>query len=217
MAVNCGVPYGLCAVRVTELDEDGNAEGDFAVTRNPITVGFNPNIDQGQSFISRNGCGCAIARIRSNDVFNWFESVVRPGHAQPRARDAADRRRDADHAGRLDHRRERGSALECEENPSTAAFEMWAQHFVGSGADAIHGFVHSVFPAVAGRGATTRLRRASPARTSPGSPRRTCCGVRPVRRRPARWSGRDRVGLLQGRRYAARSYGLRRGQRRHPR
>jgi hypothetical protein len=39
-----------------------------------------------------------------------------------------------------------GSALECEEDPATVGFEMWAQHYVGSGRDSIHGFVHWAFP-----------------------------------------------------------------------
>ena len=73
MAVNCGVPYGLCEIRVTLLDDEGNADDDFAVSRNPITVGFNPNIDQGTDVTSRNGCGCAVAKIKAQPVFNWFE------------------------------------------------------------------------------------------------------------------------------------------------
>jgi len=145
MAVNCGVPYGLCAVRVTELDSEGNAEGDFAVSRNPITVGFNPNIDQGQQFISRNGCGCAIARIRSNDVFNWFELSFGQDALMPELESLL-----VDELPILDGADVVGvngvSALECDEEAVTVAFEMWAQHYVGSGRDSIHRFVHWVFP-----------------------------------------------------------------------
>ena len=145
MAVNCGVPYGLCAVRVTELDSEGNAEGSFAVSRNPITVGFNPNIDQGQQFISRNGCGCAIARIRSNDVFNWFELSFGQDALMPELESLL-----IDELPILDGADIVGvngvSALECDEEPPTVGFEMWAQHYVGSGRDSIHRFVHWVFP-----------------------------------------------------------------------
>lgn len=145
MAVNCGVAYGLCAVRVTQLDSEGNAEGSFAVSRNPVTVGFNPNVDQGQQFISRNGCGCAIARIRSNDVFNWFELSFAQEALQPELESLL-----ADELPILDGADIVGvngqSSLECDEDPPTAGFEMWAQHFVGSGRDSIHRFVHWVFP-----------------------------------------------------------------------
>lgn len=145
MAVNCGVPYGLCAVRVTELDEEGNAEGSFVTSRNPITVGFNPNIDQGQVFVSRNGCGCAIARIRSNDVFNWFELSFGKDVLEPELESLLTG--DTPILDGADIVGVNGlSALECEEEAPTVAFEMWAQHFVGSSRDGIHPYVHWQFP-----------------------------------------------------------------------
>jgi len=146
MAVNCGVAYGLCAARVTELDDEGNAEGSFAVSRNPVSVAFNPNIEQGTQFISRNGCGCAIARIRSNDVFNWFELTFAQEALQPELEtllvDGETPILDgADIVGANG-----GSQLDCDEDPRTVGFEMWARHYVGSGQDSIHRFVHWVFP-----------------------------------------------------------------------
>lgn len=146
MAVNCGVPYGLCAVRVTELDEDGNAEGNFAVTRNPITVGFNPNIDQGQQFISRNGCGCAIARIRSNDTFNWFDLSLGQDMLNPELESLLTDEAPIIGDGGSIVGVNGSSALDCDELPPTVGFEMWAEHRVGSGQDAAHGYVHWVFP-----------------------------------------------------------------------
>lgn len=145
MAVSCGVPYGLCAVRVTELDEDGNAEGSYAVTRNPITVGFNPNIDQGQQFISRNGCGCAIARIRSNDVFNWFELTFGQDMLNPELETLLSGDTPIEQGGSIIGVNG-SSALDCDDVAPTVGFEMWAQHYVGSGPDGTHPLVHWVFP-----------------------------------------------------------------------
>lgn len=145
MAVNCGVAYGICAVRTTELDEFGNAEGSFSVSRNPITVGFNPNIDQGQTFTSRNGCGCSVARIRANDIFNWFEFTFGQDVLMPELESlmiGEDPILDGGDIVGVNGR----SALECDEEPPTVGFEMWARHYVGSGSDSIHPLIHWMFP-----------------------------------------------------------------------
>ncbi len=84
MSVNCGVLYGLCAMRVTELDDDGNAEGSFSVSRNPITVQFNPNIDQGQVFTSRNGCGCSKEPAQVSGGFRQNSATLRKPIPRPK-------------------------------------------------------------------------------------------------------------------------------------
>ena len=76
MAVACGVSFGLCNVRVTRLDENGVAmggAGNTYTTDRGVTLGLSPNIETGNTFNLRNGCGCSISRFKSLDVFNWFE------------------------------------------------------------------------------------------------------------------------------------------------
>ena len=216
MAVNCGVPYGLCAVRVTELDEDGNAEGSFVVTRNPITVGFNPNIDQGQQFVSRNGCGCAIARIRSNDVFNWFELTFGQDMLNPELGVAAERRH-ADRAGWLDHRRQRQL-----ERSTATTWPRRSRSRCGRSTTSAQGPTASTRTCT-GCSRASRWQRGNNtveegiARTNLTGFSQTnlLWGIGPVQRRAARRSGRDRVGVLEGRRLPAGGNRLRRARHRH--
>jgi hypothetical protein len=143
--MNCGVPYGLCAIRVTRLDSDGNADDDYAVSRRPVTVGFNPNIDQGTDVTARDGCGCATAQIKGRPVFNWFEFAFGKDVLEP----AIEAMMTGDTpivAAGLVVGLNGASSLECDEDPTYVGFEFWAKHYVGSSPDATYKLVHWVFP-----------------------------------------------------------------------
>ena len=74
MAVNCGVSFGLCRVRVTRVDSNGNViAGNFAyVTDAALSVSVTPNIETGTAISVRNGCG-EDPSFKFPDTFNWFE------------------------------------------------------------------------------------------------------------------------------------------------
>ena len=78
MAFNCGVSFGACLVRITRVDENGNviAGDNTYVTDKPISISVNPNIETGQRFSVRNGCGCSISRRKFPDTFNWWELTL---------------------------------------------------------------------------------------------------------------------------------------------
>jgi hypothetical protein len=143
--MNCGVPYGLCAIRVTRLDADGNADNDNVVSRHPVTVGFNPNIDQGTDITARDGCGCNTASIKGRPVFNWFEFTFGKDVLEP-AMEAMMTGDTPITAGGLVVGINGASALDCDDEPTFVAFEFWAKHYVGSSQDATYKFVHWVFP-----------------------------------------------------------------------
>lgn len=148
MAVNCGVSFGLCAMRVTQLDALGNVVGGAGtgyVSDKAVSIGVTPNIETGNSFSRRNGCGCSLARFKSNDVFNWWEFSFEDGALEPQMvalmlglETIVD---GADVVGVAF-----ATALECSDDPPAVALEFWTQHISGGGLDGLHPYVHWVFP-----------------------------------------------------------------------
>jgi hypothetical protein len=147
MAVNCGVSFGLCAVRVTRVDAAGNviAGSNAYVTDKPLSLSLTPNIETGNSFSVRNGCGCSIARFKAPDTFNWFEFTFVQAALEPEmqafllgAETIVD---GADVVGLAFP-----LALECDEDEPAVALEFWTQHVVGSGQDGTYPWFHWVFP-----------------------------------------------------------------------
>jgi hypothetical protein len=148
MAVNCGVSFGLCVVRVTKVDGAGNVVAppdNNYITDKPISITLTPNIETGNTFSLRNGCGCSIARFKANDIFNWFEFTFASGALEPEMQAmmlGADPITDTGDVVGLAFQ----GSLECDEDEPAVALEFWTKHIVGSGQDGIHPFVHWVFP-----------------------------------------------------------------------
>lgn len=148
MAVNCGVSFGICAVRLTKVDVTGAVVAgpdNSYVSDKPISIGLRPNYEEGQTFSLRNGCGCSIARFKATDTFNWWEFTFQMGALEaemlammlgtPTITDGADVVGQA-FVG----------ALDCADDEPAVALEFWSQHIVGSGQDALHPYIHWVFP-----------------------------------------------------------------------
>jgi hypothetical protein len=147
MAVNCGVSFGVCAVRLTKVDSDGNviAGNNSYVSDKALSVAVNPNIEAGNTFSVRNGCGCSLARFKAPDTFNWFDFVFTEAALEPEmlnfllgTTDIVD---GADVVGlNFD------GALACDVEQPAVGFEFWTQHVVGSAQDAQFPWFHWVFP-----------------------------------------------------------------------
>jgi hypothetical protein len=147
MAFNCGVSFGICAARITRVDENGNviAGANAYVTDKVVTVSATPNIETGNSFSVRNGCGCKIASRKFPDTLNWFEFSFQDAALEPAmiafmlgANTIVDGSDVVGWAG--------VGALACDEASPAVAFEFWTQHVVGSGLDATYPYFHWVFP-----------------------------------------------------------------------
>jgi len=148
MAVNCGVSFGLCRTRVTLLDANGNVSGtadNSYVTDNALSISLTPNIETGNTFSARNGCGCSVARFKANDTFNWFEFTFANTALEPQmmammlgSNTIVD---GADVVGLAFQ-----GSLACDEAEPSVALEFWTKHIVGSGQDATYPWVHWVFP-----------------------------------------------------------------------
>lgn len=148
MAVNCGVSFGICAVRLTMVDVTGavvSAADNSYVTDAQISIAVRPNIEEGQTFSLRNGCGCSIARFKSNDTFNWWEFTFQMGKLEPEMLNmllGSESITDgSDVVGQAF-----AGALDCADDEPAVALEFWTQHVVESGQDSIHPYIHWVFP-----------------------------------------------------------------------
>ena len=147
MAANCGVSFGICALRVTMVDAAGNVlAGDNSyVTDNIISLGLRPNIEEGQTFSTRNGCGCSIARFKANDTFNWFEFTLAQAALEPELMalllGSPTIEDGADVVGQAF-----AGALACDEDEPAVALEFWTKHIVGSGQYGTYPWIHWVFP-----------------------------------------------------------------------
>jgi hypothetical protein len=147
MAVNCGVSFGLCRVRVTRVDSNGNviAGNNAYVTDAALSISVTPNIETGTAISVRNGCGCKISSFKFPDTFNWFELSFVDTTLEPVLEAfllGADTIVDGSDVVGLAY----PSSLACDEDEPAAALEFWTKHIVGSGQDATHPWVHYVFP-----------------------------------------------------------------------
>jgi hypothetical protein len=148
MADVCGVSFGACLVRVTKVDANGNVvAGDNSyVTDSPISIGVNPNIETGQNFSVRNGCGCKIASRKFPDTFNYWDLTLSTAQIEPTLlaflTGSATIEDGADTVGLAF-----ASALDCDEQAPKVAFEFWAENGEGSGLNATYPYWHWVFPA----------------------------------------------------------------------
>jgi hypothetical protein len=148
MAANCGVSFGICRLRVTTVDASGNVIGtadNSYVTDKVTSVSLTPNIETGDTFSQRNGCGCSVARFKANDTFNWFEFAFQNAALEPALMalmlGSPTIEDGADIVGQAF-----SSALACDEDEPAVALEFWTKHIVGSGQDGTYPWIHWVFP-----------------------------------------------------------------------
>lgn len=149
MAVRCGPSFGLCGLRATMLDDLGNVQAgqNSYVTDRQISMAFTPNIDAGNTFSQRNGCGCSLARFKAEDIFNWWEFTFTDGAVEPALEQlmiggTAIPDADGDVIGL-----HFPTALECSVAQPMVAVEFWTQHMNGSKKDSALPYIHWVFPA----------------------------------------------------------------------
>jgi hypothetical protein len=147
MAVNCGPSFGACGARVTLLDEVGNVEAgsNSYVSDKLVSLAFSPNVDTGSTFSLRNGCGCSLARFRSEDVFNWWEFTFTDGALEPELTTLMVGGTTITDSGDVVGQHFPDN-LDCAETRRQVALELWTQHIVGSSKDGTYPYVHWVFP-----------------------------------------------------------------------
>jgi hypothetical protein len=136
-------------MRVTKLDVDGNVlneTGNSYVSDKAVTINFNPNIETGNTFSRRNGCGCSLARFKSKDVFNWWEFTFEDGALEPELEAMMLNEETIVDGTDVVGVAFGGQDLSCEELEQGVALEFWTKHINGSGLDSFHRYIHWVFP-----------------------------------------------------------------------
>jgi hypothetical protein len=143
----CGISFGICTVRITRLDDDGNViAGDNAyVSDKAISIALNPNIEAGNTFSARNGCGCSLARFKTPDTFNWFEFVFTQAALEPQML-AFLLGQTVITDGSTVVGLKFDSTTDCEDQETAVALEFWTEHIVGNAQDATYPWFHWVFP-----------------------------------------------------------------------
>ena len=146
--MNCGVSFGVCRVRITKVDAQGNVAGttdNSYVTDAVTSFSVTPNISEGDTFTQLNGCGCKVASVKAPNVFNHFDLTIQNSKMEPIMQafmlGANTIDEGSDVVGLAFP-----SALECDEDEPAVAIEVWSQHNVGSGQDGLHPWIHWVFP-----------------------------------------------------------------------
>lgn len=148
MAVNCGLSFGICRMRVTKVDGLGNVVAGATnsyTSDKMVQIGVNPNIETGQSFSRRNGCGCSLSRRKSKNIFNWWEFAFEDGALEPEMEalmtGGAAITDGSDVVGLAFP-----GAIACDEDEPAVALEFWTEHDFNGAQDSLLPWVHWVYP-----------------------------------------------------------------------
>lgn len=150
MAAPCGVPLGLCAMRITRLDETGavSSETDNAfVTTELISLQLTPNVEAGADITLTGGCDCVISTYKGVDKLKRFDFTITSPKLSPAMYEMMLGGTLISNAGDPV-----GTvwpvALSCGDVQDMVALEFWVKHWTSDGAqDSTYPWIHHVYPA----------------------------------------------------------------------
>lgn len=150
MSAPCGVPLGLCATRLTRLDETTGAvsadTNNSFVTTNQISVQFSPVVEAGADLTLTGGCDCVIASYRGVDKLKRFDFTITDPVFAPAMYELMI-------GGTLISS---GSTpvgigwpaeLACGDSPPLTALEFWVKNIEGDAPNPTYPWIHGVYPA----------------------------------------------------------------------
>lgn len=149
MAAPCGVPLGLCAVRLTRLDSTTGAVSSVTnnsfVTTQLISLQLTPNIEAGADTTLTGGCDCVIASYRGVDKLKRFDFTITNPQLSPAMYEmmlgGTIIVNGSDPVGTI-----WPVELSCGEAQASVALEFWVKHWNGSSQDATYPWIHHVYP-----------------------------------------------------------------------
>ena len=148
MAAPCGVPLGLCAMRITRLDDVGCISGttdNSFVTAELISLTLTPVVEAGADITLTGGCDCVIASYRGVDKLKRFEFEITNPKLAPALYEmllGGDLiSNGVDPVGTI-----WPSELVCGEAQAAVALEFWVKHWNGDAQDPIYPWIHHVYP-----------------------------------------------------------------------
>lgn len=149
MPAPCGVPLGLCAMRVTRLDETtgcvaASPDNSF-VTTDLISLQLTPVVEAGADTTLTGGCDCVIASYRGTDKLKRFEFTITNPKLSPALYEMMIGGGLIDNAG-VPVGTTWPAELGCGEDQASVALEFWVKHWNGSSQDATYPWIHHVYP-----------------------------------------------------------------------
>lgn len=148
MPAPCGVPLGLCAMRLTRLTATGcvaaSPDNSF-VSTDLINLTLTPVVEAGADTTLTGGCDCVIASFRGIDKLKRFEFEITYPKLAPAAYEMM-------LGGGLIS--ESGfpvgttwpTELECGEAQAAVALEFWVKHWNNDAQDVTYPWIHHVYP-----------------------------------------------------------------------
>lgn len=149
MPAPCGVPLGLCAMRITRLiDTTGcvapEPDNSF-VTDELISLQLTPVVEAGADTTLTGGCDCVIASYRGTDKLKRFEFTITDPKLAPALYEMM-----IGGGVILDGTDPVGTTwpaeLECGEEQAAVSLEFWVKHWSGSSQDTTFPWIHHVYP-----------------------------------------------------------------------
>lgn len=149
MAAPCGVPLGLCALRVTRLIATTGcvaaSPDNVFVTTDLISLELTPVIEAGADTTLTGGCDCIIATYRGTDKLKRFDFTITNPKLSPAMYEMM-----IGGTSILDSTTPVGTTwpamLECGEAQATVAVEFWVKHWNESAQDSTFPWIHHVYP-----------------------------------------------------------------------
>lgn len=148
MAAPCGVPLGLCAMRITRLLETGcvaASPNNSLVTTELIQLTLTPVVEAGADTTLTGGCDCVIASYRGVDKLKRFEFEITNPKLAPAMYEMllggtliSD---GADPVGVV-----WPTELACGEAQAAVSLEFWVKHWNGDAQDVTYPWIHHVYP-----------------------------------------------------------------------
>jgi hypothetical protein len=149
MAAPCGVPLGLCALRVTRLVSTtgcvaASPDNSF-VTTELINLQLSPVVEAGADTTLTGGCDCVVASYRGVDKLKRFEFTITNPKLSPALYEMMIGGTIIND-GAIPVGTVWPAELACDESPAATAIEFWVKHWNGSAQDATYPWIHHVYP-----------------------------------------------------------------------
>lgn len=149
MAAPCGVPLGLCAMRLTKLNSttgcmDGPTDNSF-VTTTLINLTLTPVIEAGADTTLTGGCDCVVASYRGIDKLKRFEFEITNPKLSPVAYYLM-MGGTIIYDGAVPVGYVWPTELGCGDAQPAVALEFWVKNWDVTAQDATYPWIHHVYP-----------------------------------------------------------------------
>ncbi len=149
MPAPCGVPLGLCALRLTRLDETNGcvaaSPDNVFVTTDLISLTLTPVVEAGADTTLTGGCDCIIASYRGTDKLKRFTFEITNPKLSPALYEMM-LGGGIITGGGFPVGTTWPAELACGDSPAAVATEFWVKHWSGSSQDTTYPWIHHVYP-----------------------------------------------------------------------